>query len=76
MSGVAKNRKRKNNIYEKYRRMLKRPDLTKREIDEKRKHLGLFAQTICEYVWGKKFYWIRKDFRPRLVLFVLALIPL
>lgn len=56
MANLAKNKKRENDIYEKYRRMLKRPDLTKKEIDDMRKHLGFFAQTICEYVWGKKFY--------------------
>jgi len=48
--------KRKKDIYEKYRRILKMPRLTHREIDEMRKHLGLLARTICEHVWGKKFY--------------------
>jgi len=53
---MAENKKRKTDIYKKYRQVLKRQDLTKREIDEMRKNLSLFAQTICEYVWGKKFY--------------------
>lgn len=56
MSNMPRKKKRKSDIYEKYRQILERPDLTKREIDKMRKHLGLFAQTICEYVWGKKFY--------------------
>ncbi|MFQ5962652.1 MAG: hypothetical protein ACE5KZ_00025 [Candidatus Scalinduaceae bacterium] len=54
MSSRGKNKKV--DIYEKYRRILKMPDLTNKEIDEMRKHLGLLAQTICEHVWGKKFY--------------------
>ena len=49
-------KKKKVDIYEKYRRILMMPDLTNKEIDEMRKHLGLLAQTICEHVWGKKFY--------------------
>ena len=49
-------KKKKVDIYEKYRRILKTPGLTNKEIDEMRKHLGLLAQTICEHVWGKKFY--------------------
>jgi hypothetical protein len=53
MSSRGKN---KVDIYEKYRCILNAPDLTNKEIDEMRKHLGLLAQTICEHVWGKKFY--------------------
>jgi len=53
---VKKKRKGKSDIYETYRRVLKRPELTNKGIDEMRKHLGLLAQTICEHVWGKKFY--------------------
>ena len=49
-------KKKKVDIYEKYRRILAMPDLTNKEIDEMRKHLGSLAQTICEHVWGKKFY--------------------
>jgi len=49
-------KKRKKDIYDKYRQILKMPDLTKKEIDEMRIHMILLAQTICEHVWGKKFY--------------------
>ncbi len=49
-------KKRKVDIYEKYRRILKMPGLMNKEIDVMRKHIGLLAQTICEHVWGKKFY--------------------
>jgi hypothetical protein len=43
-------------IYAKYRRILKMPNLSNKEIDAMRKNLILLAQTICEHVWGKKFY--------------------
>ena len=56
MSSIAKNKRRKINIYEKYRRILKMPKLEDKEIDEMRKNLSLLAQTICEHIWGKKFY--------------------
>ena len=49
-------RNKRPNIYEKYRRILKMPDLKNKEIEEMRKHLTLIAQTICEHVWKKKFY--------------------
>jgi len=49
-------KKRKGDIYDKYRQILKMPDLTKKEIDEMRIHMTLLAQTICEHVWRKKFY--------------------
>jgi tRNA C32,U32 (ribose-2'-O)-methylase TrmJ len=52
----AKNSRKKDSIHDRYRRILNRPGLTDREIDEMRKNLSLFAQTICEHVWGKKFY--------------------
>jgi len=52
----ARKRKRKRDIYSKYRRILRMPSLTNEEIDEMRKHLGLLARTICEHVWGEKFY--------------------
>ena len=48
--------KGKTDVYDEYRRILKTPDLTNKEIDEMRKHLNLLARTICEHVWGKKFY--------------------
>ena len=52
----VRGKKKKVDIYEKYRRILKMPGLTNKEIDEMRKHLGLLAQTICEHIWKKKFY--------------------
>jgi len=48
--------KKRPDIYDKYRRILKMPDLSNKEIDGMRKYLNLLAQTICEHVWGKKFY--------------------
>ena len=56
MRNRSKNKRRKINIYEKYRRILKMPKLEDKEIDEMRKNLSLLVQTICEYIWGKKFY--------------------
>ena len=49
-------KKKRVDIYEKYRCILNVPDLTNKEIDEMRKHLGLLSQTICEHVWENKFY--------------------
>lgn len=49
-------KKKRPNIYDKYRRILKMPNLSNKEIDEMRKNLSFLAQTICEHVWGKKFY--------------------
>jgi len=56
MTNRAKNKKKKSDIYEEYRHILWRPDLTNEEIDEMRKNLSLLAQTICEHAWGKEFY--------------------
>lgn len=56
ISKKSKGRKSKTDNYDKYRQILGRPDLTDRQIDQMRKHLGLLALTICEYVWKKKFY--------------------
>lgn len=53
---MRKNKRKKKDIYDKYRQILKMPDLKNREIEEMRKNLMLLAQTICEHVWGKKFY--------------------
>ena len=56
---IPKRRRRKtrqSKIHEKYRQLLKRPGLTAEQIEEMRKHVILLAQTICEHVWGKKFY--------------------
>lgn len=39
-----------------YRKLLGRPDLTDREIDQMRANVVRIARTICEYVWGKSFY--------------------
>jgi len=47
---------RKKDIYNSYREILNMPDLTNKEIDQMRKNLILLARTICEHVWGKKFY--------------------
>ena len=49
-------RSRRRDIYWRYREVLGRPELTVKEVDQMRKHLGLLARTICEYVWGQKFY--------------------
>ena len=49
-------RRNRPDIYDEYRRILKMPDLSNKKIEEMRKYLGLLAQTICEHVWGKKFY--------------------
>ena len=49
-------KKKAKDIYDKYREFLKKPDLKNKEIDEMRKNIILLAQTICEHVWGKKFY--------------------
>ena len=56
MTNRAKNKRKKSDIYEKYRRICKKPGLTNTEIDEMRKNLTLLAQTICEHVGGKKLY--------------------
>ncbi len=49
-------KKKKVDIYEKYRSILSMPGLTNKEIDVMRRHLGLLSQTTCEHVWGKKLY--------------------
>ncbi|GAI31226.1 unnamed protein product, partial [marine sediment metagenome] len=41
---------------EKYRHILKMSELKTKEIDSMRKNLSLLTRTICEYIWGKKFY--------------------
>jgi len=48
--------KKRKDIYDKYREILKMPDLKNKEIDKMRTHMTFLAQTICEHVWGKKFY--------------------
>ena len=49
-------RNKKKDIRDQYRELLKLPELTDSEIEEIRKPMILLAQTICEHVWGKKFY--------------------
>jgi hypothetical protein len=56
MSGKPRKRREKADIQDCYRRLLHRPDLSEREIQEMREHLGRLARAICEHVWGKKFY--------------------
>jgi hypothetical protein len=48
--------KKKRDIRDQYREILQMPDLTDSEIDEIRKPMILLAQTICEHVWGQRFY--------------------
>ena len=56
-SGKPNHKRRKSSdIHDKYRRLLKRPDLTDQEVEKIRRNITLLAQTICEHVWGKKFY--------------------
>ena len=55
-SKKAKAKKGKTDIYSKYRQILDVPDLTEKQIDQMRRHLGILARTICEHVWRKKFY--------------------
>lgn len=54
MTSRTKNKRRKEDIYEKYRRILEMSHLTDEEIGKMRKHVGLLAQTICEHVWEKE----------------------
>ena len=39
-----------------YRKVLVHPTVTGQEVDEMRKNVIRLAQTICEHVWGKRFY--------------------
>ena len=43
-------------IRDAYRRVLREPGLTDREIDDMRAHIVRLARTLCEHVWGKRFY--------------------
>jgi len=45
---------KKNDIYQKYREILKNPNLSKKEIDKMRHYLQIIAKVICEYVWESK----------------------
>jgi hypothetical protein len=39
-----------------YRKILQTRDLSDQEIDDVREHMIQLAQTLCEHVWGKRFY--------------------
>lgn len=56
MMSKPRKKKKGGKTYDAYSRILKLPDLTDREIEEMRRNLRLMARTICEHVWGKKFY--------------------
>lgn len=47
---------KKENIYNEYRKVLERPDLSRNEVEAVRQNLKLIATTICEHVWKKIFY--------------------
>jgi hypothetical protein len=36
-----------------YRRVLRKPHLTEKEVDDMRRHVIRLAQALCEHVWGK-----------------------
>jgi hypothetical protein len=48
--------KKRKDIYDKYRDLLENQNLSKKEIDEMRKHMIHLARAICEHVWGEDFY--------------------
>jgi hypothetical protein len=39
-----------------YRKVLRTPGLNDKEVDEMRQHVIRLARTLCEHVWGKRFY--------------------
>lgn len=39
-----------------YRRILRTPNLSDKEIDDMRQHVIRLARALCEHVWGKPFY--------------------
>ena len=45
---------KKNDLYQKYRKILKNSNLSKKEIDKMRHYLQIMAKVICEYVWQNK----------------------
>jgi hypothetical protein len=53
---VARGTERLAKFRERYRKTLERAVLTDQEINEMRSHMIRLAQTICEHVWGKRFY--------------------
>ena len=52
----ARHKAHRNRLHDKYGRLLKERGLTAEQIEAMRKHVILLARTICEHVWGKKFY--------------------
>ncbi len=55
MEGKPNNNKRRD-IYDRYRQLLKRPRLTREEIDAMRVHVQRLARAICEHVWDKRVF--------------------
>ena len=49
-------RRRHRPIHQAYRRFLKRPALAAAEIERIRKHIIRLARTVCEHIWGRRFY--------------------
>lgn len=43
-------------VADKYRRILDMPSLEDREVEKIRQNVQVLARTICEHIWGKKFY--------------------
>lgn len=39
-----------------YRKVLRMAHLSDQEIDEMRRYVIQLARTLCEHVWGKRFY--------------------
>jgi len=39
-----------------YCKLVQKPHLSDQQVDEMRKHVSQLARTICEHVWGKRFY--------------------
>lgn len=57
MSGMNYKKKHgKASIHDEYRRILGKPELADKEIDEMRVNVQSLARTICEHVWKEKFY--------------------
>ncbi len=52
----GKTEKGTTSLCKRYLEILDMPDLTDKNIDPMRKHLGLLARAILEHVWKKKFY--------------------
>lgn len=39
-----------------YRELLNRPELSKKEIEQIRQTLRAIARAVCEHVWNQEFY--------------------